>query len=354
MNSRERVLVALACRVPDVVPFMFSFVDVELQKQILGRKLTEYVFDLSIDPGFILRPGERVDYRLNYMVHPDTARALGLDAVGIRFPIPFFCATRFGRGGHSVERGLLATREALERAVMPSIPDEVLREAERFVRAYRGEFAVFANIRLGAAPTLLSMGYDAFSYALYDNRQLVCDVVDFYADWIAGLVRSIRDIGFDFMWAFDDIAFKSGALFSNQVWREVFLPRLLRVAREIPCPWIYHSDGNLLPILDDLLPLGMSGLHPLEPGTMDLDRLKRQYGRRLCLVGNIDINYTLSRGTPEEVEREVRERIAQLAPGGGYIISDSNSVPYFCRAENILAMSAAVKRHRSAYGKGEV
>jgi uroporphyrinogen-III decarboxylase len=93
----------------------------------------------------------------------------------------------------------------------------------------------------------------------------------------------------------------------------------------------------------------MDGLHPLEPGSMDLDCLKASYGDKLCLIGNIDIDKTLTHGTVQDVEREVRERIHQLGPGGGYIISDSNSVPAFCKAENIVAMSKAVEKYRYIY-----
>ena len=44
-------------------------------------------------------------------------------------------------------------------------------------------------------------------------------------------------------------------------------------------PWVFHSDGNLMPIMDDLLTLGMNGLHPIQPGVMDLAVLKEKYGR---------------------------------------------------------------------------
>jgi hypothetical protein len=74
------------------------------------------------------------------------------------------------------------------------------------------------------------------------------------------------------------------------------------------------------------------------------DKAKR-YGDRLCLWGNIDLNYTLSGGTEEEVEAEVREKIKALAPGGGYILATSNSITDFCKVENILAMIQAKEKY---------
>jgi uroporphyrinogen decarboxylase len=57
--------------------------------------------------------------------------------------------------------------------------------------------------------------------------------------------------------------------------------------------WIFHSDGDLMLLPDDLLTLGFDGLHPLEPGPMDIVAVKERYGHRLCLIGNIDLHYLL-------------------------------------------------------------
>ena len=122
------------------------------------------------------------------------------------------------------------------------------------------------------------------------------------------------------------------------------MPHYRRVADQITKPWIFHSDGNLMPILDDLLTLGMEGLHPIEPGAMDLGVLKQRYGGDLCLVGHIDVD-TLSRGTPEAVDALVQSAIRVAGPGGGYIAGSSNSVPYYARPENVRAMAQAIRSY---------
>jgi len=78
---------------------------------------------------------------------------------------------------------------------------------------------------------------------------------------------------------------------------------------------------------------------------MDIGRMKTQYGSRVCLIGNIDLDYTLTRGTPDEVEKEVRERIALAGKGGGYIMSSANSLTDYCKTENVRAMSRALQTH---------
>jgi uroporphyrinogen-III decarboxylase len=119
------------------------------------------------------------------------------------------------------------------------------------------------------------------------------------------------------------------------------------VADAIGKPWVYHSDGNLFPVLDGLLRLGMDAIHPIQPSAMDIGTMKARYGSRVCIVGNIDLDYTLTLGPPEGVDREVKERIAAAGAGGGYIISSGNSLTDYCKTENVWAMSEAVHK----YGK---
>jgi len=115
-------------------------------------------------------------------------------------------------------------------------------------------------------------------------------------------------------------------------------------------PWIFHSDGNLLPVLDDLLALGMSGIHPIEPEAMDLGEAKRRLQGRACVIGNISVDL-LSSGTPAQVRDAVRQAIETAAPGGGYMISSGNSIPSYARVENVRAMVEAIADFRGVYSE---
>jgi uroporphyrinogen-III decarboxylase len=107
-------------------------------------------------------------------------------------------------------------------------------------------------------------------------------------------------------------------------------------------PWILHSDGDIAPILDDILSLGVKGIANIEPGPMDIDKLKKDVGKRVCLMGNIDLHYTLTRGTPEETRLEVQKRIQNVGPGGGYILASANGITAYCKPENVRAMAQAL------------
>ena len=77
---------------------------------------------------------------------------------------------------------------------------------------------------------------------------------------------------------------------------------------------------------------------------MDIRLVKKEYGSRVCLIGNVDVDL-LSTGTPDEIEKVVRELICDLAPGGGYILSSGNSIPSYAQVENVIAMGQALKEY---------
>jgi uroporphyrinogen decarboxylase len=98
--------------------------------------------------------------------------------------------------------------------------------------------------------------------------------------------------------------------------------------------------------MDPLVDSDIDGLDPLEPvAGMDIGRVKREYGRRICLVGNVDCSYLLSFGTPDQVVEAVKETIAKGSPGGGHILASSNSIHPGVNPQNYLAMIKAARKY---------
>ncbi len=352
MNRVERVLTALGHGVPDKVPFAFGYIHPKIREGILGEPIPDINhYRVNWSPTFLpdqpcvsLEPDESTDVRV--------ARKLGLDALGFQLLTPVMPRlVKNAAGGYALDGGLLTPQTFGQwKAGLPDVDNEALyREGERFVRTYRGEFALFCRIRLGFSPTLISIGQEACRAYAVSEPDFVRQVVSTYAEWMVRHIRNLMELGFDFLWSFDDLADKNGPFFSSAQLQELFLPSLRRAAAEIKVPWIFHSDGDLMPVLDDLLTLGMAGLHPLEPGAMDLVRLKREYGKKLCLVGNIDIKHTMTDADDGEIRACIQTCLDTLAGGGGYMISDSNSVPASVRAENILRIAHWVHQLRGVY-----
>lgn len=343
MTPRERVLTALRREPPDRVPFLEPVIEEPVALALLGLPPRETVAQIG-QPGADVLAGVLFDSPC-YEPH-ELAQCLGLDGFGMYLFVRHEGRQQEISGRRMVASGGIRSRADLARIRLPDPDDPAIYEPFRqFVARYRDSgYALYTFLNLGSDPTILGMGLEPFCIALHEDPDLVADLFDLYTDWYARAARRLCAVGFDFLWFGDDIAFKSAPYVSPQTFRAWFLPRYRKVIEQVTLPWIFHSDGNLLPILDDLLSLGMSGLHPLEPGAMDLGELKQRYGRRVCLVGHISVD-RLSRGTPEEIDGLVAEAIRVAAPGGGYIVGSSNSVTAYCRPENVRAMAEAVGRY---------
>jgi uroporphyrinogen-III decarboxylase len=333
MTSRERVLAALQKQEPDRIPYCELGVDRSLAGRIMG-------WPEARGPDRNLEAN-----RYSAGEAKAVAERLGLDNLSYVLRAPVYTEKAMGKDGRLFYgEGLIKREQDLAKLRLPDPQgDGLYEEAEEFARE-KGERACFLITRIGISPTLLSMGLETFSLALYENRSFLEAVLDTYCDWTVEVARRVGHLGFDAFVSTDDMAFKTAPFFSPKVFRALMVPRLKRVADSISLPWILHSDGNIQPFVEDLVNLGVSALHPNEKGAMDIGLMKRLYGSRLCLMGNVDLNI-LGQGSPEEVEEEVRKLIGDIGPGGGYIVSSGNSLAAYLRPENVLALGKAVRKH---------
>ncbi len=95
------------------------------------------------------------------------------------------------------------------------------------------------------------------------------------------------------LWYSDDIAYQTGLLVSPRVLRTYHFPWVKKIgdlARARNIPFIYHTDGILWDVMEDLIGCGVGVLHPIEPQAMDIREVKQRYGDRLCLMGNLDLS----------------------------------------------------------------
>ena len=118
-----------------------------------------------------------------------------------------------------------------------------------------------------------------------------------------------------------------------------------QVCHQLGKPMILHSDGNIWALLDDAVDACFGGFHPVEAKAMNIFDVKRVYGDKLALLGNVDLDIPLSRGTPEEVEAGGKRLIRGLGPGGRFLISAGNSVPEYVPLSNYKALLHASHRY---------
>ena len=189
------------------------------------------------------------------------------------------------------------------------------------------------------------MGLEGMSLAMADEPDLVPRMFEKVGKFQFRVFENL--LRFDCvgaLWHADDIAFSTALLVSPRILRQHIFPwykEMNRIAHETGRLSVYHSDGALQAVLDDIVDCGFDGLNPIEPKAMDINEVKKKYGTRISLLGNIDLIYTLTRGTPEEVRVEVRRRIHDLAPGGGYAVASANSLPEYVPLANFNALREA-------------
>lgn len=231
--------------------------------------------------------------------------------------------------------GLITDEASLDRLVMPELNAKLWDDLQRLIDA-KEEFALSVSISTGIGHIWQTMDMEAFAVACMENQGLLRKILERYTEWTCRVLDKVQTMGVDFIWSFDDFAFKTGPIYSPQILREVVLPYARQVASRIKLPWIFHSDGNLMEVLDDLVPLGMSALNPIEHGCMDIPAIRRKFPH-LTLIGNVDVEL-LARGTPEQVRQFVRDMFAELDAPGRYIPASGNSIPHYAAAENVRAM----------------
>jgi len=188
------------------------------------------------------------------------------------------------------------------------------------------------------------MGFEAFSFALFENPELIKKL----NDTLGNLVLSMFDYfaqndSVDVIWFSDDIAFTNALLMSPEVLDTYFFPWLKKIgdlAKQYNKPLIYHTDGILYDVFDKIIECGVDAIHPIEPKAMKIKEVKEKYGDKLCLIGHVDVDL-LSRGTVEEVKAKVKQNIEEAGYNGGYIVGSGNSIPEYVNFDNYLAMLEA-------------
>jgi uroporphyrinogen decarboxylase len=355
----ERFKKAVMCRgEPDRVPLGEAGIDIDVKEAFLKRPIrtledeVEFWYEAGYD--YVPLPvGMRIMFRMGFSsdVKPELGEAVsGLLRVK-RYGYGVIKRQERQRNWAESLKGIVTNDSEFESFPWPDVHDFNYSRVERIADILPKGMKLIIYQGWIFTPTWMLMGFVTFCLALKENP-----------DFVARLFRKVGEIqfrifehlmGYDHVggvWMPDDIAYTEGLMVNPDVLHEHVFPwykRMGEICKSRDLPYIYHSDGDLREVIEDLIDAGFNGIHPIEPKAMDIVELKRKYGGRLSLIGNIDLGYTLTRGTPEEVEEEVRERIRTVAPGGGYCVGSSNSVTEYVPLENYNAMREATFK----YGK---
>ncbi len=359
MNSKERTLAALDNRQPDKVPIFEDIsnasvvvrlaeflssepLDVKVTKEWLGEETLEivdlYCFvinELQLDATFseFLIGFQIIDEKRGKDKYGTFYR---LSQYGIPYPVEGPIKNPSDVRGFNMTSKLQQEDSSMVQHVIEKTGSDMAHFVE-----VSDPFKISWHLR-GTMEILL------MDYILYP--QLVHDLARISTDFDLAVIDMIAKTGADAIMMGGDLASEITTVMSPEHYRQYIKP----YHKEIVCHAhreglriVKHSDGNIWPILDDLVEVGFDGIDPIQPQCMDIEEVKEYLGGRTCIMGNIDCRNLLPFGTEEEVKQSVKETIKKAAPHGGYIICSSNSIHPGCKSENYIAMVEAAHK----YGK---
>uniref|UniRef100_A0A7V4WL84 Uroporphyrinogen decarboxylase (URO-D) domain-containing protein n=1 Tax=Candidatus Caldatribacterium saccharofermentans TaxID=1454753 RepID=A0A7V4WL84_9BACT len=356
MTSKERVIVALSHEEPDRVPITASFTPE------FASRLRQH---LGLPPQDLNPHGG--------VVH-DLEEALGLDIIQYSVGIAnsyyassedvYVCEwgitwkqveyeTPFGRGRYTeIARYPLSQDENIASYVPPDPHrEELYAPLQEVLKRYGKDYFILGvtvcTIFEGA---WYLRGLERLLMDMVTDEEKANAILDIPFYFHLEAAKRLVMMGVDGIWLGDDVGTQRGMLIAPDLWRKYLKPRMAVICSELkrlnPDIFIaYHSDGNIEPIIEDLIEIGIDVLNPVQPKAMDPAALKRRYGTRLSFWGTIDEQETLPFGTPDTVRREVQERIRVMAPGGGFIIAPTHHVQLDTPLENFLAFLEAAKTY---------
>ena len=326
--DRRRIAAVFNGELPDRVPNFEVLVDNPTLRYVMGR---------DIPGGHTLANIAPADYL-------EFANRIGQDVIGMCFyDSPF---RRSDADGKLVPLDFrITSRDDLARVAVADLAhlEPQFALLDRYVQCLQGSDAgLFVLLGDFFTDTYTSIfGFENFMLTLHDDRDLIEEVLEVFAEYYVAMAERLIAYPLTFFYVGDDLAYKTGTLIRTQLLREMWVPRMQRIfepALRKGIPILFHSDGNIAALIPDLLEMGINALNPIEPYGMDIRAIKKRYGQRLALVGNLDVGGALSGGTQEQVRAEARQLIDDVGRDGGFVLASCHSITSNVQPENFLAM----------------
>jgi len=190
-------------------------------------------------------------------------------------------------------------------------------------------------LNLGAQPKIMGVWFDR------------------YADWLCGLVDSVKAAGVDGITLSDDWGSNQNMLFSPRMWRSLIAPYTKRVVDHAHAAGLFvnlHSDGYIMNILDDLIAIGYDSMHPVqESAGMDPQTIKEKYGDKITIYGSLDVIDGLLAYEGDVLDEYITKRFEIYGPGGGFIYNTGHFVQPDIPPLRLVQAYTTVKRLAARY-----
>ncbi len=367
MKPRDRILTACRRKVPDRVPWLLMFTPLkfsEFRRRTGANNPADY-FDFDIRNARIKPTRLRTDFS-SYLGPPPGAHQWQWLSADYTAP-PSPSVNEWGIGIIPGSSGLgyydyvhplrnMSSPDELDDYPFPDVTAEYRWEGLEETVAYWHQkgYAVGASVGHYNAtlfePAHLLRGFENMLCDFLINPDFAAALLDRINSWAVTNAIRLARAGVDIFFTGDDVGTERGMLISPRMWREWLKPRIAEMntaARKAKNDLLihFHSDGDIRPIIPDLIEIGVDILNPVQPECMDPAWVKREYGNHLAFWGTIGTQTTMPFGTPEEVRAVVKERIETLGQGGGLVLAPTHVLESDVPWENIMAFVEAVEEY---------
>jgi uroporphyrinogen decarboxylase len=358
MKPRDRVLAALNHEIPDRCPMQISFTPE------FAERLEK---ELYLDSNNIHNPhGGGNTYELERMIGEDLLLTSvgwansyyqgaenyedewGVGWHGAKYHTPFGSGVYTEIVGHP-----LAEDDAIF-TYQPPDPNrpELYAGASELLKSFQTDYYIVGVTVTTIFETAWALrGLERLLSDFVQNPDLADLILDIPYQYHLTAAKQLTRMGVDMIWTGDDMGTQHSMMISPRMWRRFFKDRMANFISELKAinPQVkvaYHSDGNIVPIIPELIEIGVDILNPVQPKSMDPEKLKKEFGDRLCFWGSIDEQYTLPFGSPKDVQKEVLQRLQTLGKGGGLIIGPTHHVQLDTPLENFWALVNTILQTR--------
>lgn len=347
LTSRKRFLMALNHQIPDQVPIFDFLNNPALFQETIGitpdslkpEEVIPCAGKLGLDAFWLPLDGFPSIGKVN-------AKGKVVDDWGVVYQNDEYSFP----GGGPIEYPI-KTQSDLENYSWPDPKAEwryqSTQTAARLAREH--EIAFITGIRGPFSTASLLMGMQDLFIAFYKHPAMVKDIFDKTTEFFIEAGRKLVENGVDVLCVHEDLGFDTNTLISPQLYQKFLLPyhqHLFGSLAAFGVPVILHSDGNINKFMDWLTSYPIQALHPLQRSAhMDLAEVKKLWGDRLCLIGNVDATQILVNGSDEEIEADVKRCIEIAAPGGGYVMASDHSLNMGIPVANALKYLELAHKH---------
>jgi uroporphyrinogen decarboxylase len=335
MTGKERIAIALDNKEPDRVPTFEWFIDKTIGLALTGTDdIVDIVDTLDID-GINIRPDysfEEID-STTYIDEWGIKRKITGDVLAARLSSPIADIKK-----HNAYQ--FPEPDA----------DHRFRTLEWIVKKAGKNRAVIFNIRDGFSDMRDLLGYEEALVTMITEPSAFRDLLNRVVEYNFALAKiAVEQFDIQIIATTDDIANAGSLLMRPETYFEMIGPAFKKIIcgfKELGAKVIKHCDGDCSAVIDFWIESGIDCLDPVDPGAgFDMGYFKEIYGNKIALKGNIDCTGNLCYGSPEEVDEEVLACIRKGAPGGGFILSTSNTVHQGVKPENYRAMLSALLKY---------